>query len=273
MATIVLLEHQMQGRLGLPYMAHELARRWKEQGHEVHFHRGVSPPPPGDVAILHVDLTVIPDSYRELERVYPRVINTRTWDARKSGYSRMRILRDDPWAGRVIIKSEANHGGLVDDALRRLALKEGLATDIAEMPLLSTYYLCDSMGKVPSGIWDTPGVIVEKFVPESDERGNYLRVWTFLGSMERNVRYCSSDLMIRAANFISRESAEVPDEMRAWREKLGFEFGKLDYVRYEGEYILLDANRTPSAPADLASHAEIVEAWNQMARGIEEFLP
>jgi hypothetical protein len=271
-ATIVLLEHQMQPRLGLPYMAHDFARRWEARGHRVLFHRGVSPPPPGDVAILHLDLTVVPDSYRELERRYPRVINSRTWDIRKSRYSTARVLRDDPWPGKVIIKTEANHGGHVDDALRRLALSEGLATDIPERALMDSYFLCDSMRRVPGAIWDTPGVIVEKFVPESDARGNYLRVWTFLGSKERNMRYCSSDQLIRVANYISREAVEVPDEMRAWREKLGFEFGKFDYVLHEGEYILLDANRTPGAPTGFVSDPAIVEAWDRLSSGIEDFL-
>jgi hypothetical protein len=272
MATIVLLEHRMQGQLALPYMAHEFARRWQERGHRVHFHRGVSAPPPGDVALVHLDVTVVPDSYRELERHYPRVINSRTWDIRKSRYSTVRVLRDDPWPGKVIIKSEANHGGHVDDTLRRMAIQEGLATDIPEQPLLDSYYLCESMRNVPAKIWDTPGVIVEKFVPESDGRGNYVRIWTFLGSKERNMRYCSTDLLIRVGNFISREAVEVPDEMRAWREKLGFEFGKFDYVLHEGRYILLDANRTPGAPSDLASNTEIVEAWNRLSYGIDDFL-
>lgn len=272
MATIVLLEHQMQGRLGLPYMAHAFAHRWQERGHRVHFHRGVSAPPPGDVALAHLDVTVVPGSYRELERRYPRVINGRAWDIRKSRYSAVRVLRDDPWPGKVIIKSEANHGGHVDDALRRMALKEGLATDIPERAVLDSYYLCDSMRNVPAGIWDMDGVIVEKFVPESDAGGNYLRVWTFLGSCERNMRYCSDDLMIRVGNFKSREPAEVPPEMRAWREKLGFEYGKLDYVRHEGQYILLDANRTPGAPADFASDPSIAEAWDRLSRGIDDFL-
>jgi len=273
MATIVLLEHEMQGRLGIPYMAHALARRWQDRGHAVHFHRGLSTPPAGDVALAHLDVTVVPEAYRELERRYPRVINGRTWDIRKSGYSTVRVLRDDPWPGKVIIKSDANHAGQVDDALRRLALREGIPSDIPERPVLASYYLCDSIAKVPQQAWETPGVLVEKFVPESDEGGNYLRVWTFLGSCERNMRYCSDDLLIRGGNFKSREPAQVPDEMREWREKLGFEYGKLDYVRHEGEYILLDANRTPGAPPDLAAHPSIAEAWDRISMGIEEFLP
>jgi hypothetical protein len=271
-ATIVLLEHQMQGRIGIPYMAHALAKRWEASGHRVVFHRGVSPPPPGDVALVHHDLTVIPDSYRALERHYPRVINSRTWDIRKSVYSTVRLARDDPWPGKVIIKTEANHGGHIDDALRRMAIDEGIATDIPERALMDSYFLCESMRHVPSGIWDMAGVIVEKFVPERDANGNYIRIWTFLGSRERCMRYCSDDLLIRIGNFKSREPVDVPEAMRAWREKLGFEFGKFDYVLHGGEYILLDANRTPGAPGDLAGEPSVAAAWDRISLGIEEFL-
>ncbi len=272
MATIVLLEHQMQGRLGVPYMAHALAQRWESRGHRVVFHRGASQPPSGDIALAHLDVTVVPDAYRALERHYGRVINSRTWYIRKSLYSVARVLRDDAWPGKVIIKTEANHGGSIDDALRRMAIAEGLSSDIPQRALMDRYFLCETMRHVPPAIWDTPGVIVEKFVPERDANGYCIRIWTFLGSQERCMRYCSDDPMIRAGNYKSREAVDVPDSIRAWREKLGFEFGKFDYVRHEGEYILLDANRTPGAPAELAANASIVEAWDRISLGIDDFL-
>jgi len=271
-ATIVVLEHQLQERLGIAYMAYEFARRWTERGHRVIYHRGVDAPPPGDVAILHVDLTEVPESYRALEKHYPHVINSRTWDIRKSRYSMAKVKRTDPWPGKVIIKTEANHGGHVDDRLRRMALEEGIATDVPERTLMDAYFLCDSIRHVPAGIWDAPGVIVEKFIPESDERGNYVRIWTFFGSQYRSTRYCSTDALIRISNFVSREPVEVPEAMRAWREKLGFEYGKFDYVLHEGEYILLDANRTPGAPASFAEHPEIVASFDKIATGIDDFL-
>lgn len=262
----------MQDRLGIPYMAHAFARRWEESGHRVLLHRGTATPPAGDLAILHVDVTVVPQAYRDLGRHYPRVLNAQSWDARKSRYSQCLLAKGDAWDGPVLIKTEANHGGHVDDTLRRLALQAGLGSDIPEGALMDSYFLCDSMRRVPEAIWATPGVIVEKFLPEREGNRNHLRVWTFCGREERSTRYRSPDALIRAANYESREPVEVPDEIRAWRPRLGFDMGKFDYVRHDGRYILIDANRTPSAPAHFADHPEVAASFERIARGIEAFL-
>ena len=77
----------MQDRLGIRYMANEFIPPWERAGHRVLFHRGLGPPPAGDIALLHVDLTVVPESYLALARRYPRVLNGATGDIRKSRYS------------------------------------------------------------------------------------------------------------------------------------------------------------------------------------------
>lgn len=272
MATIVLLEHQLQPRLRIPYMAHAIAQRWERAGHRVVYHRGTGAPPPGDVALLHVDLTVIPVPYRELARRYPRVLNAATWDISKSRYSVCRLARGDVWAGPVIVKTEANHGGLVDATLRRIAIAEGIATDIPAIATMKGYYLCASMELVPEEAWVTNGIIVEKYVPERDAAGNYVRVWTFFGAEERSSRYLSHEPLVRAVNFVSREVVDVPDELRAMRARMGFDFGKFDYVRHEGRFVLIDANRTPSAPPDVAHNPDMQASFDRLARGIEAFL-
>ncbi|HUL96512.1 MAG TPA: hypothetical protein VLT89_10895 [Usitatibacter sp.] len=273
MATIVLLEHQLQPRLGIPYMAHLFAQHWERWGHRVLYHRGVSAPPAADLAILHVDLTVVPEPYRELASRYPRVLNARTWDIRKSAYSQARVRKGDPWTGQVLVKTDANHGGHVDDALRRMALAEGLANDVPQRSLMDHYYLCDSQARVPDSIWETPGVLVEKFVPELDAGGGYhLRVYTFCGKEERSTRYRSDEPLVRAANYVSREPVEVPPVVRRWREEMGFDIGKLDYVLHDGQFVLLDANRTPAAPGHFASDPGVAASFERLAHGIEGFL-
>ena len=37
----------------------------------------------------------------------------------------------------------------------------------------------------------------------------------------------------------------ITDELRAWRERLRFDFGKFDYVYHGERFVLLDVNRTP----------------------------
>jgi hypothetical protein len=272
MATIVVLEHRMQDRLAIRYMAHEFIPAWERAGHRVLIHRGLGPPPAGDIALLHVDLTVVPESYLALARRYSRVLNGATGDIRKSRYSECLLTRGDPWPGRVLIKTEANHGGHIDDALRRMALEEGTAGDLAPAVVMDSYYLCRSMREVPDAIWTTAGVIVEKFIPEEDEHGNHIRHWTFFGAEERSNRYRARVPLIRIADTIHREPVPVPDEMRALRARLGFDYGKFDYVKHEDRYYLLDANRTPGAPDDFVNDPTVRASLDRLAGGIEAFL-
>ena len=137
---------------------------------------------------------------------------------------------------------------------------------------MDRYYLCDSVRHVPEGIWTTPGVIVEKFIPEEDARGTYLRVWTFFGGQERSSRYRANAPLIRFADYIDREPIAVPGEMRAIRARLGFDYGKFDYVKNAGRYFLLDANRTPGAPGAFANDPEVSVSLDRLATGIEAFL-
>lgn len=272
MATIVFLEHRHQAELGIHYMAYEFARRWQEQGHRVLYHRGLGTPPAGDLAIVHHDLTVIPEPYLELASRFPRVVNAATGDIRKSRYSDCRVFRGDPWPGRVLIKSEANHGGHVDDALRRAALSVGEAPDIDEGVLMDDYYLCESMSVVPQATWAQPGVIVEKFVAEEDATGSYLRVWTFFGDKDRSTRYRARVPLIRFADCFDPEPVAVPDELRALRARLRFDYGKFDYVRHEGRYYLLDANRTPGAPDAFAQDTAVSASLDRLSLGLQAFL-
>ncbi len=274
MASLVILEHRHQGELGIHYMAYEFARRWEAAGHRVLVHRGLGAPPEGDVALVHHDLTVIPEEYLELAGRYPRVLNAATGDIRKSRYSDCILRPGDAWAGRVIIKTEANHGGHVDEALRRRSLEAGVEPAGAKAVLMDHYYLCRSMREVPDGIWSQPGVIVEKFIPEVDHRGAYARFWTFLGGEERSFRYrAPANLaLIRFADCIDREEIAVPDELRVMRARLGFDYGKFDYVKHEGRYFLLDANRTPGAPDAFASDPSVRESLDRLAGGIAAFL-
>ncbi len=110
-----------------------------------------------------------------------------------------------------------------------------------------------------------PGLILLSF-----ERGYYVRVWTFFGDRERSTRWLAREPIVKASNMIARDEVPVPGEMRAWREKFGFDFGKFDYVRHENRWVLLDANRTPSAPTDRGE--PIAAAIRELGDSIERYL-
>lgn len=271
MARIVILEHELQRGLGLPYMVNTFAERWRGLGHEVVWHYGAQDPPPGDLAILHLDLTTIPDSYRGLVAHYPRTLNARVLTVAKSSFSRQLVRRDTAWSGPVIVKTDANFGGRPEHLLRQRAQRDGLPCDIAAGPVATEYPIYASARDVPEDFWQMPGIIVEKFLPERDAQGRYLvRVWTFLGDRERNLIWRGTHPIVKAENVIARDPAEVPEAMRAWREKLGFEFAKLDYVVRDEGVVLLDVNRTPAFPSmDIARRRD---ALFPLADGIEAYL-
>ena len=270
MATIVILEHRIS--FGLPYMVYRLAERWQAAGHTVIVQRGVGTPP-GDIAILHLDMTVVPEEYRALAARYPRVINGAVLDIGKSTFSEVTLTRDSDWSGPVIVKTEANFGAQPEALLSMLAKEQGFRPIPAPDTVLFDYPLYQSLGEVPEATWDTPGLMVEKFVPEHDERGYYLRIWTFFGERERSSRYRAETPIIKSDDIIDREEATVPEAIRAWREKLGFDYGKFDYVcAPDGTAILLDVNRTPAAPAKLTELQKMNASLDSLAKGLDAFL-
>jgi hypothetical protein len=61
----------------------------------------------------------------------------------------------------------------------------------------------------------------------------------------------------------------VPDEIRAERERMGFDYGKFDFVVNDGKAVLFDANRTPHAPPP---GPELAAANAELARGLEAII-
>lgn len=266
MATIVLIEHPQQQRIGVPYMLHAIAQRWSAAGHRVLVHGGTGAPPPGDVAILHVDLTVIPEAYRSVLAQYPTVLNAGVFNIAKSAYSALRLLPGQAWEGPVIVKTDANFGGQIDARLH------ALAAEAHQAPVLRRYPVFASASAVPPEVWSTPGLLVERFLPERDGEGYALRMWTFFGAAERSSRYLSPSAIAKADRVHSRQDVPVPEEIRAWRARLGFDFGKFDYVYSEGRYWLLDANRTPGAPSEFANNPETAAFLDKLATGLDAYL-
>ena len=78
--------------------------------------------------------------------------------------------------------------------------------------------------------------------------------------------------MIKLKKVLGHEPVEVPEEIRAQRRRLGFDFGKFDYVKSGGRFVLLDANRTPGMPARLLEDPAVRESFERLGEGVESFL-
>jgi hypothetical protein len=207
--------------------------------------------------------------YSEAAKRYPIVVNGAAVDMRKRLVSHYLVTRDDGWTGPVIVKTDLNYGGIPEKQAAERFRRDGKPADLSPGPIVATtrpYPIFASANVVPADVWANPGLVVERFLPEQDERGYCVRAWVFFGDQERCTRYRGTHPIVKSATIVAREVVPVPDEIRAERERLGFDYGKFDFVVHDGHAILLDANRTPSAPPP---NPEIEASNARLAAGIE----
>jgi hypothetical protein len=187
----------------------------------------------------------------------------------------MLLRRADSYAGAVIVKSNSNFAGANDFArlrssrklLRRLVhrlLHRGYRLDAIP------YQIYPSLGDVPRKVWADRRLVVEKFVPERQDSLYCLRKWVFLGDTNILILNRSTDPIVKAGDS-SRDTVQggVPQELMAERQRLGFDYGKFDYVMHAGRAVLLDANSTPG----VGTHSHHHDAYAQeMAIGLERWV-
>jgi hypothetical protein len=272
MARIILITHVYDNFRDRDFLLGKLAGHWLDAGHDVGLAEGLANWPDGDVAIMHVDLSVVPAAYSEAARRYPVVVNGAVVDVRKRLVSRNLVSRGDDWTGPVIIKTDLNYSGIPEQRAAEQFRRDGKPSDLPPGPIISTtrnYQILDSASEVPADVWDNAGLVVERFLPEQDARGWWVRAWVFFGDRERCTRYRGTHPIVKSATIVAHEPAPVPDELRAERERLGFDYGKFDFVVRDGRAILLDANRTPSAPPP---NPEIEASNARLAGGLDALL-
>ncbi len=270
MATILVVAHAHDRFDARHFLLKGLFEHWTAAGHRVLVHEGPSGLPDADLAFVHIDGTVIPTPYLDALSRYPIVVNGKTADISKRSFSRHLVSRADAFDGPVIVKTNRNSGGFPE------AMHAMNARDAGEPPgepvrfMKDRYPIFRSACEVPASTWRDPDLVVEKFLPEKDERGYYVRYWVFLGDKERCSRYLEADPIVKGDKAIERIPCDVPDEIRAWRARLGFDFGKFDFVIHDGQPVLLDVNRTPTVPPNLSDAVRAQQA--ALSEGIAAFL-
>lgn len=268
MATVVVLQHLLYRNAKPQYMVHAFAALWRERGHRVVEHFGTDSPPAGDVAILHLDLTVVPDEYRALCSRYPRVVNCGIPDASRERYSQLLVNRASPWTGPVIVKTNANYGGRPEAFLQFLAGKAGATVE--QPPAMTGYPTFASLAAVPPGVWEKPGLIVEQFIPERHAKGFFLRNWLFLGNREVCYGGHSARPQMKLRDMLDPHPIPVPEEIRQWRSRLECDFGSFDFARHGDTYVLFDVNRSPGLGP--ASRERLKGHMRSLSEGLEDFL-
>jgi hypothetical protein len=264
--------------VGPKYLACQIGEAWRERGHELRIRAVEEPPGDPDVAFLHVDRSAIPESFVAQLGYDCPVVNGGALDIRKRRVSRQLVARGDGYDGPVIVKTDENYFGLPDES--RTPQPEGvcgLAGRVVRRALRldrrlgspKEYEIYPRPAAVPGWIWRSRHYVVERFTPERDGEFYVLRNWLFLGDCEVGVICWSRAPIVKSTNIERYEfTDEVPDEIRARRRELGFDFGKFDWVMVDGQPILLDANKTPTVRMRTGRPAP---SALKLAPGIEKF--
>ncbi len=254
---VVILVHEHGALDDALYTMGDLASHWRALGHRVTVARGPrAVPHDADFGILHVDATRIDPSYAAALARCKATINAATLDISKRRISSNLVRKGDGYTGPVIVKTDANHAGVkeVDLAVARGGLP-GLALRIRnKLPWfcrtrlkLKDYRIFDSPGRVPWPVWMNRDLVVERLFTERRGSLFLLRCWLFFGDRGFAYEYESDEPIITARN-VKRITFDkpIPDDLREFRRRLNFDFGKFDFVQIDGRSVLFDANRTPT---------------------------
>ena len=249
-----------------PFVIHLLAEEWRKRGIPVEVTDTLAEPTGPDVLVFpHTDMTAIPPPLAKVLSRCGRVINRRVTDIAKRTFSRFLVNSPEEYAGAVIVKTNLNYGGKPE--MRIVAARGGepwerlknyllMPWPVSGMLKAEEYPIYREARNVPPLVWENPRLVVEKFLPEQEGDLYCLRQYVFLGEAEFNTRALSKSMLVKSRGIVRREVLDrTPPAVRALRDKLGFDYGKFDYVMHGGEPVVFDVNRTFSYDPDRKSES------------------
>lgn len=279
----ILLHENDQERMLQSSLIYSMAEYWKRDGHDVFYLYGTENFRSADLLFVHVDLSVVPDSYLEFSQQYPIAINGRVKDVRKSVVNRDILALDGNWDGPVIVKSDRNCAGIperkrdrISGRIRKKILKWTGNLNLQWLtPSINTaldYKVFDHISEVPKAYHMNSSLVIEKFLPERE--GDYYIVHTmsFLGDRTISMSLKSKNPIVKGdtADIVDYPTEPHPDIIEL-RKQLNFDYGKFDYVVHEDKAILLDANKTVGASPNLVASKELRESRDYRAEGLYSY--
>lgn len=271
---IVVIHHHRELRAeGGGHLIADFCDVWRADGHEVVHVRGPDRHVPGDVALVHVDLSVVPRKYLALARRYPAAINAGLADIRKRRVSD--AARLPLGAGPVVVKANLNYRGAPEIARssrpRSIGMRAVRRVVRRVAGVEADYPVFPSIAAVPAVLRYNPAFVVEPFIPERRGDGFVLRQSYFLGDRVMSWLVPSAVPFIHASRDEDDTEIATPAEILAKRSALGLDYGKIDYVEFEGRPVILDVAKTigdrGTTPATIARLAPGIAAY-ATARGL-----
>jgi hypothetical protein len=238
-------------------LAMRLCDIWRDRGHRISVTsaRFVD----ADCALLHIDTTVIKPELVPETPPATLFLNRKVVDISKRRVSRNLVSPTDDYSGPVIVKTNGNYFGLnltpetLGHKLTRILRKGAGPKSWRYLHMLpkTSYPILNSKSEVPDWVWRRDDLVIERFMAEKEDDLYILRLWMFLGKREYGVKLYGRRPVVKSDDLVRYEYlTEVPEELRRERERLGFDFGKFDYVLENGKAQLLDANSTPTVHSD-----------------------
>lgn len=243
------------------YLLSRLVKRWKNQGIKISVSAGCHYSP-ADLAFMHVDTTVVADGYLELGQRYPVTVNGGVKDILKTSISKFLLKKGDAYLGPVIVKTNANYGGVNEFIIATRTGKAVWDDPDVERPWRKRetmdslqYPVFDRLSDVPPGVWKNDRLIVEKFLPERLGNGDYrCRTYIFFGEQEFAAWLCSPKPVIKSTVATSMGVLdEIPQDIKDIRKASGFNYGKFDYTEVDGQVFVYDMNKTPAFGTEMLS--------------------
>jgi hypothetical protein len=244
---IAVIHHETcrPARIG-SYLVADFCCAWESSGHEVVHLHGSSRFVPADVALIHVDLSVVPPRYFELGRRYPVALNLRINDIRKRRVSQAALRPGDSYDGPVIVKTDLNHGGFPERAARPLlqscAHRVRALLHRGRPAVGSSYPVFQSLADVPAILRRDRRLVIERFLPEREGSSYFVRQTFFLGDRSVSWRLRGEVPVLRAS--IDDVEIPTPPSISAFRREAGLDYGKIDYVEHQGREVVIDVNKT-----------------------------
>ena len=227
-------------------------------------------PRKSNIAILHIDASIIPDNYLEYASTFPICINKNVADITKKMVSGATIAGNANWPGPFIVKSNLNYYGIPESRMNDYAKLANKPAPFPAARINMEYTIYNTYSEIPTSVFRDQDLTVEKFIPEVEDNCYAIRHWVFCGEKEHCNRYLSESKVIKGENVIKKTTSEIPDALRRRREELGFDYGKFDFVIHDGQPILFDSNKTPGLPPNNGD--ETKRAINNLADGLDSLL-
>jgi hypothetical protein len=258
------------------YVVSKLAAYWRADGLVVHYLLGTRRYVPADALLIHVDLSVLPESVLHFASRYPRVLNQHMRDIRKRSFSTLLIERQSDYTGPVIVKTDLNFGGGPEGGGHpsRILRLYHRSRRLYFRLLTGSWDYCiyASLRHVPGPVWSDPYLIVEKFLPERVGGEFAVRGYHFLGERDTFFLLTSPKPIVKSGPATRIHPLDPDPRLRALRRELRLDYGKIDYVLFQGEPVILDVNKTVGLTEQFAHDPALEQARRERAQAIHDYL-